>query len=592
MATGTPTAPERPAAPPEQSQVVAFGDYIEQQLHKTRNQVKWIEVTGALMTALAGSLMFFLAAVIIDHWIMPLGFWGRLLMLATFVAGSAWFGVRILLPALLGKVNPVFAAYAIEQGTPTLKNSLLNLLLLRKTGEDVPQAVVRVVEQQAASRLAGVSVESTIDRSRLIRIGYVLLALMTLASVYLWQSPKDPLQTVGRIMAPWAEIAAPTRVLIEEVTPGDTSVFTDEFVTVKATVRGLDDKEDVTLVFSSLAGEFERQAMPMDRIKPHLFEKVFPFSTTGLQEAVRYHVEAGDTRSASYQVEVQIPPSITITQVDYEYPAYTERPPQSSDVGEIIAPEGTHVTVYAESNQPIATAYVDFQCDGVKELPMQIDGSRASVRFPLRLTDGQSEYADYQIRFTNQAGHENPHPIRHSIEVLADEPPEVEIVSPAERTVQVPLGGGLPIEVHAQDADYAVSQVVLLFEHGARPGDVLHQAVLLDENSVDPVQLDYVFRPHEYQVRTPEALRDVKVGDKIYFWAVARDNRHQGNVLQPNVTRAPAQGDARYVIEVVAPDNPQQAEQGNDPAADKPEKPPGRPGKTGRRKPTPRRCPR
>src|SRR5690606_27478780 len=135
------------------------------------------------------------------------------------VIGGGYYAVRVIIPLLLRRVNAVYAALAIEQNLPTLKNSLVNLLLLRNSGSSASAAVLEAVEAQAASRLAQVDTEVHVDRTRLIRLGYVLIGVMALAALYKFVSPKDPLQTFQRVFSPWAAISAPTRVQIARVTP-------------------------------------------------------------------------------------------------------------------------------------------------------------------------------------------------------------------------------------------------------------------------------------------------------------------------------------------------------------------------------------
>ena len=43
--------------------------------------------------------------------------------------------------------------------------------------------------------------ETSVDRARIVRLGYVLVALVVLFALYLVLSPKSPLVSVGRILA-------------------------------------------------------------------------------------------------------------------------------------------------------------------------------------------------------------------------------------------------------------------------------------------------------------------------------------------------------------------------------------------------------
>ena len=79
-------------------------------------------------------------------------------------------------------------------------------------------------------------VEATVDRSRLIHAGYVLCGVMALFAAYKILSPKDPFQTVARVLAPWADIARPSRVQISDVQPGNAEVYHGQTVNVSALV--------------------------------------------------------------------------------------------------------------------------------------------------------------------------------------------------------------------------------------------------------------------------------------------------------------------------------------------------------------------
>src|SRR5262245_44945792 len=243
---------------------VAYGEYIDRQIDKTGRQVKLTEIFGGIFLLAAGVLVFFLSAAVIDHWLMPLRTLGRWSLLLLLVSGVATFIIFRLLPLLFRRVNRVYSAHTIERQAPAMKNSLVNHLMLKQEGRGVSKGVLRAVEQQAAQRLSQTSPESAVDRSRLIRLGYLLVGLMAVAALYKFISPKDPLATFGRIAAPWSNVAAPTRVVIEHVrhnaNPGgqDASglhvdwVYADQQpVQVDAAVRGLKRDEEVTLYWST-----------------------------------------------------------------------------------------------------------------------------------------------------------------------------------------------------------------------------------------------------------------------------------------------------------------------------------------------------
>src|SRR5262249_55118216 len=155
-----------------------------------------------------GLLVFFLSAVVLDHWIVPLRTLGRWSLLLLLVAGVTTVVLFRLLPVVFRRANQGSSGPTIQRRAPGMKNTLGHHLMLKQEGRGVSKGVLRAVEQQAAQRLSQTSPESAVDRSRLIRLGYLLVGLMAVAALYKFISPKDPLATIGRIAAPWSDVAA------------------------------------------------------------------------------------------------------------------------------------------------------------------------------------------------------------------------------------------------------------------------------------------------------------------------------------------------------------------------------------------------
>ena len=140
MASGTiSTRPQSEKAPPSGR----YEEFIQKRVEHTRRQVRLADVASSLMLLLAASLLFFLAVAVLDHWVFPggLSFMARLGLFTLWIAGAGAFAWRFLVPALANRINPVFAAQTIEHGRPTLKNSLINFLMLRGHPQDVAPVV-------------------------------------------------------------------------------------------------------------------------------------------------------------------------------------------------------------------------------------------------------------------------------------------------------------------------------------------------------------------------------------------------------------------------------------------------------------------
>jgi len=541
MSRGTATPPTRPDGPPRPP-ASQFETLIENRLDETRRQVKGVDVVAGILILGIGTLAYLLLAVVIDHWVAPggLGFWGRFLLLAGLLGGAGYYFVRVILPPLMSRVNPIFAAHTIERSQPSLKNSLINFLLLRGQRQAVAPVVYQAMEHRAAVDLSQVEIEAAVERKHVFRLAYVLAAVVAVSGFYLALWPQKTAASAARVILPWAGIDAPTRVTIKDVDPGDMladrAAYRGDFVTVSARVEGLHENEQVVLHYST-ADEQTNEAITMKLMDGYRHECQLPPGELRLQQDVRYRLSAGDCTTPWYKIEVQTAPAILVDALEYEYPPYTGTPDWTDEESrDIRAIEGTVVTIRATANRAIQRAAVDMNCDGQLDLEMTVvDGDRATRRLPLQLDPAdlsRPEYESYRLRFTDRNGRWNPRPIRHWIEVIPDLPPEVEILHPEETDIELAEDQPLEIHVRAEDPDFALRRVVL---HAEEDGEALDIAPLLDGQFEGEFQKEYVFQPSDFGLTG---------GDVVNYWAEAEDNK----TPQPGVART-----TQYRIRIVSP---------------------------------------
>jgi hypothetical protein len=547
--------PVRGPAPRPTGRVVEYQTYIDGQLKKTRSRVKWVDFWTSATTLGIGVLAYLLVAALIDHWIVPggLGFYGRVILLVGLLAGIGVHLALNFLPHLLKRVNPVYAAAAIERAGP-MKNTLVNFLLLRRQPDAVPEGLLEAMKEQAAVRLSAVPGDAPVDRSALIRWGYVLVAVLLAAVAYALAAPKDALHSVGRVIAPWADLAAPTRVTLEDLTPGNVDKRRDDVVEIKLRTRGMRSGDTATVFYSATGLPEDDVAVTMAGDDQMHWAATIPSAGEGLKQDVFYYVQAGDTKSPQYRVRVLATPVIGTSSVRYEYPAYTGLPPRTVEgQGDLKALEGTTVVLTADANQSMASAFVAFDQARNKDVELNIDKTRrrAIGSFPLLLTKDRQKplHGSYVLRFTNIDGQENPKPVEHRIEVVPDQAPELKVAeptTPAEQPIQVPLAGSLRISFSAQDVDFQLAQLSVVYE---KFGAEVREETSLIEPRSGPFSNTFLF--------TPQAL-GLKAGDRVTFRGRAKDNR----TPEPNVTES-----ARYTIVIgggaADPNQQQQPQQGN-----------------------------
>ena len=556
MASGTITpAREREPQRPEPANGAEYESFIEDRLLYTRRQVKLVDVASALMLLVAGTLGWLLMAALLDHWIVPggLGFWSRLLMFLGWLGAAGSYSWSAILPPLVQRINPVYAAQTIEHSRPTLKNSLINFLLLRGHRREVLPVVYRALEQRAAADLSQVEIQHAVDRGRVVRLGYVLAALVAVFALYTAFCKKDTLASAARVLWPWARIQAPTRVVIDDVRPGDAIAYYGESVKVTANVLRLGSGEGVTLFYSTADGQSVDQAVPMNAAgEGNHYECALPPGEVGFQQTVSYRLIAGDAVTPWFKIDVQVAPAILVDQIDYQFPSYTGIARQSvQGQGDVRALEGTRVTVRATANQEIKEAEIDLGCVEKRGLRMDSSGKTAIGQFTLRLDPqdpAKAQYECYKVLFTDVNGRTNRRPVRYNIEVVRDAPPEIQIVQPTEEEVKLPLDGELVIHVKAND-DFALRRVVIKAETSGRSLSI--RPLLDDPRSGKAVHStcdkEYVFRP---------AVLGLKAGDRVTYWAEADDNK------EPQAGHSET---GKKVIEILRPESAQQLAKADQP---------------------------
>ena len=163
------TPPPAPGSP--DVAVVEYDQFIDRHLRQTSWHVKAVSQTARLLIAASDFWASCSVAGILEHWLVRGGLssGARWFFFVALVVAAGWYTIQFLLPFVLRRVNPIYVAQTIEEQTPGLKNSLLNLLFFREHRDEVPVPVYEALEQQAAVRMSEANVDTSADRTQLIR---------------------------------------------------------------------------------------------------------------------------------------------------------------------------------------------------------------------------------------------------------------------------------------------------------------------------------------------------------------------------------------------------------------------------------------
>jgi hypothetical protein len=519
---------------------VGSEEIIVEAISQTQAALWRAELSQRLLKGLIGGMGILLGWFVVDQWLWPLGVIGRTLSLGVIAAVAIWWFWTRIIRLLQSRVRPDYAAQSLEADLPELRHSLSSYVALRETGnaDGVRAAVLRTIGARAAGEIKRQRVETPSEADSILRWWMVLAASLVVVLGYMLFSPKSTLRSAQRLLLPMARIAPPTRVAINDVTPGDCRTVPVKAVEIRAKVEGLRSEDQPLIVFSSRGAMSE--PMTLDPATG-----LYGGSIT-IDDSTDYRIVAGDAQSESYRITVDEIPVVSIRSKTVTPPPYTGLPAATSMGGPILAMENSQVELSVETNRPIVRAKLEFnprvknaanQTEaaqgpanaGVIDLKLAPDGMSGSVAFQTRIPRSEAAGAkidSYRIVAWDAEGNENYDAVVYPIRIDPDLAPEVRFASPVETSREVPINGQLLFEIVAVDPDHGLKRIEWLMRRGVEPPT---SAVIWSvENGVTESQtIEYRLRPAELGFRA---------GDTIQVAAAALDNR-EGVDGQPEPNR-------------------------------------------------------
>ena len=454
------------------------GITIDERLDQTRRLVRNVDLLIATLTMMTFLCAAGLLAVLADHWLfksgLPVSL--RLGIGSVCVLGVAWFVFRRILPLFLLPINPVYAAKVLEQETPTLKNTLVNWILLRRERTErggashnpLADRMFDGVTQTATNSLARMPTDRGVEWRIVQWWSFALLILLGTLFVYGLFSPKSLTTSLARLLLPFNGIAAPQTVKFLNVQPGNLTIQQGERLNVSVEVVGPSRKTDVHLVFSTDDGRFVRERIPMTQPEGAVrFEAPFPPGKQGIVCGSDYWIQRGDSRSQTFRLNVRPVAVLEVESLTYRYPAYTGLAEETVEhSGDVKAVEGTEVRLNAKSTVPLERASIVFDNDPKQTLTLSISGEdfrQATARWKLESDPKSTQpvtIRSYTFRATDKEGYESRRSGIYRIEILPDKPPVVQwddaLLQDGNDVIELPLNATLDMPFTAEDPDFGL----------------------------------------------------------------------------------------------------------------------------------------
>ncbi|MFH1724101.1 MAG: DUF4175 family protein [Elusimicrobiota bacterium] len=253
----------------------------------------------------------------------------------------------------------------------------------------------------------------------------------------------------GRILAPWRDVRLETLV---SVLPGDAKVVWAEPAEIVA--RWLEPRPGARLILWARSEGASWERVPWDSRK--LLDH--SYSIDGLTSVFEYRVGFKDMRTRVYRLTPLPFPHLTDISVRVRLPGRgpSVREIELKDGGEIAALRGSWVLLRGRPDQPLESARLMVSYLGAPVTMSRLESGQREAGFPL------NENGTLKIDLVSAEGARDPNPVATSLRALEDEPPTVELLSPAFE-VEISRREKLPVAYEARD-DYGLTSVALLYQ--------------------------------------------------------------------------------------------------------------------------------
>jgi hypothetical protein len=390
-------------------------------------------------------------------WVDSVFLFSRNMRLGLFVLGlgAFFFAVRSLLWRALRAADIFAALEGAVRLHPELKHHLKPAWELRGLGDagHTSPDLARAHGQDTERLLRGlpeVPVFRWIPSTRARRGGVAaLLCLLTL--------PWGQRLSWGRILAPWRDV--PLERFIS-ITPGDARVDWGKPAQILArwdrSTGGPHEAAQLKLWVLSRSG-WRQTPWTMAGAD------TAGFSVASLSEPLRYRLGWRDLRSREYSL-VPVP----APQLDSLRARLAGRPPVALSAAEALqARRGDWVVVSGKPNLPLARALLR-----VSFLPVP-PRFKTTAAGELEAGFLASEDGSFQLDLETSDGRRDPSPLSYALKARMNEPPRIELLSPA-APIQVSPDDTVPVAYSASD-DAGLRRLSLLLRIGGRETEIALQ---------------------------------------------------------------------------------------------------------------------
>jgi len=451
-----------------------------------------LHVTAGSLALSQWIIPLFLAVMAID-WLTDLPAAPRMACLAGLLSVSlykawrcGWLNVRAF--------NPTHSALRIEKHVGGFESLLVSAVQLR-AGELSPgtsESLRDMACSRAEQAVSPLRPADAVDYQSLRRPATAAIAFALLVGVFAIVDGPMLAAGAGRIFAPWLDIRYPTRTQVE-VVDGDMIVKAGGRVKIRARVSGVIPERAELALRTGADKSRVRELDITDGDCVHTIESVF--------RGFEYRILAGDAKSRWHSVQVIAPPRIARAEVTLKFEDYTKRPIKTVESLTLTVPEKTTVNWRLTLDCAVSEAY--FNPAGSESIPLDVSADGRTVTMQRVATDSRAYHFSWKER---KHGFKFTSP-RHALHVTPDQPPHVELTSPAEN-LYATLGRKLDLAFRGRD-DHGVAESVVCYRIDKRGENRFRFTPTKPIDGTEQVI--------DWDYRTVPVLRKLAVGQTVTF---------------------------------------------------------------------------
>ncbi|NLE40809.1 MAG: hypothetical protein GX615_03130, partial [Lentisphaerae bacterium] len=426
---------------PSAIQFSALPTTLAYALRRVIHRVRRIILLRGLLATFATALLALLVVMAVDATTVILDDKWRYLLSGGALLVTLFTATRRLVIPLSRPFTPVRIAALIERRHPELEERLSTVVELLSGEQRLigSERLFAVVLETACADVENLDVEQEFTlrtvKPRLVAAGAALAVLVALFAV----SPRPAGRLFLRALAPFAEVGNLYAGMLG-VTPGDAHLIVGSPLEITAiAASALDSQPFVRFAPPGRVRNetVERMSLVETRADG---SRVFRHLVPSITESFQYRVVSGFAVTRHYQVRSINRPDVTSLHLQMAFPAYTGRQDVllTNSLHNLSAPAGTRLTWTAQYNRPPMQGELRFN-----NLPVPGVAVPGGGQWSTTLTDGGER--TWAVLLKDTYGHTN-HPVLHTLRIHRDAPPQVTIVLPEARRLELPRFASLTLK--------------------------------------------------------------------------------------------------------------------------------------------------